>query len=237
MQQQYQVLNDTSDQPLTYAQPGTMTDAQPVTFQPQADYGPETVFVDRVQVQIVNAPSATMDQLAHRIGGYFLQHQTASDYYDRMFKTLAIPTLIVTSCVPVLEVLMPDTEYGSAGVSMRKVAVVLCGMIATLLVGINNMFEFQSKRDQHRNAAKACQTLKHSFVNNVEVPIRMNMKSEADALCDFTQQVEQAIGDHPMVPAWVREKHRVDMPQPEDGTPQDRSPFPKPLGMMVQRAV
>jgi len=188
------------------------------------------------------APSSRQNELAYRIGGYFLQHQTASDYYDRMYKILAIPTLIVTSCVPVMEVIMPETEFGSTGVSMRKVAVVLCGMIGTLLVGINNMFEFQSKRDQHRNAAKACQTLKHSFVNNVELPIKNRVKTEEDALVDFAQQVEQAVGDHPMVPAWARDKISVVMPQSEfgmSGMPGQTAALPgstsQPLGAIVQR--
>merc|ERR1712232_442900 len=127
---------------------------------------------------------------------------------------------------------------------MRKVAVVLCGMIGTLLVGINNMFEFQSKRDQRRNAAKACQTLKHSFVNNVEIPVRNGVKSEEVALVDFAQQVEQVVGDHPMVPAWVRDKHKVVMDQSENGTngmPGQGVAFarntPQPLGEFVQRVV
>lgn len=194
---------------------------------------PEPTVIQVVQT----APSSSQDELGYRIGGYFLQHQAASDYYDRMYKILAIPTLIVTSCVPVIEVLMPETKLDWAEVSMRRVAVVLCGMIGTLLVGINNMFEFQSKRDQHRNAAKACQTLKHSFVNNVEVPIRNRVKSVDAALIDFSQQVEQTVGDHPMVPAWAREKISVVMPQTENqanGVPIPGS-SPQPLGAFVQR--
>lgn len=117
-------------------------------------------------------------------------------------------------------------------------------MISTLLVGINNMYEFQSKRDQHRNAAKACQTLKHSFVNNVEVPIRMGQKSEESALVDFALQVEQAVGDHPMVPAWVRKKFPVVMSQTDTGMLgqagasrqiQEPKSTPEPLGAFVQR--
>lgn len=67
---------------------------------------PEPIVIEKV----VYAPNTSQNELAYRIGGYFLQHQATFDYYDRMYKILAIPTLIVTSCVPVLEVIMPDTK-------------------------------------------------------------------------------------------------------------------------------
>jgi len=55
------------------------------------------------------------------------------------------------------------------------------------------------------------------------------MKSEVDALADFSQQIEQAVADHPMVPSWVRQKIPVVMPT-------QHIPQPMPMQVVVPGA-
>ena len=139
----------------------------------------------------------------------------AGDHYQRLYRMLTIPTIILTASTGLVSAAWAEGEHeaedGSGGglLISRTVVVSSLSAIATVLVSVNSLLKYESTHIAFFKAAQQCDTLstKIGFLSSYNIVSKRDEEIQS-IMSEVEKNLIEISSYVPPIPAWLINKFR-----------------------------
>ena len=127
---------------------------------------------------------AKLEQLASLLHLMTMQHLLCAQFFMRWYYAMAIPSIAVSAFLAILGYLVPKELQLMASASLNAMNTIVLGVLALL--------RYQSKMDEHQNAAKALQSLRMQVMKIRDKMNHLNRGMQHDSVTSENQSFFKA---------------------------------------------